>query len=296
MLARVAFLISEKGSGYSSVQPLNPDIMNPDESTSLMPEAQEARSLNWRQKCWGCLRAFVYLLLLLDIAGSIHFQIVTIRGSSIELVGIACMAVSGIDTLICLSFLIIVARSPPRLVTSFTDLIRLPRFWILVFLLLLYIGGFLLLVIPSPALQDAMYIGCLVADYMNAVVKVVLVAELNHVQLRNVAQGRSRQYWLLKGILGVICFNLISSMIGVIGVFYRSLSNVPDENNSRGHQGDTLTLTMNVMQVLALPFIVKITELIWTKLLQDNKCIIGKYNRNSFTRQNSRISYAIEII
>lgn len=255
----------------------------------------EVRSL--RQKCCRCLCAFVYSLLLLDAAGSIHLQVVTIQRTSVQRIDIECMTVNGIDTLLCLIFLIIVARSP-RFVAGFTNLIRLPRFWILVFLLLLYIGGFLLLVVPSPALRKAMYIGCLVADCLNASIKVVLVAALNHVQVRNVAQGRSRQYWLyiLKGILVVTWFNLIFSMIGAIGVFYCSLSNAPDENNSRGHQGGSLALTTNVMQVLTLPFIVKITELIWTKLLQDNKCIIGKYNRNSFTRQNPRISYAIEII
>ena len=262
--------------------------MNPDESTSLMPEA------HWRQKCCGCLCAIVYLLLLLDVVESIHLQKVTIEATSSQVIDTVCMAVNDIDTLICLIFLIIVARSP-RFVAGFTNLIRLPRFWIVIFLFLLYVGGFLLLVIHSPALQKPMYIGCLVADYLNALIKVALVGTLNHVQVRNVAQGHSRRYmlYILKGILVVTCFNLICSMIGAIGHFYRSLS---DENNSCGHQEGSLALTSNVMQVLALPFIVKVTDLIWTKILQDNKCIIGKYKRNSFTGQNSRISYAVEII
>lgn len=279
-----------------------PDIMPPDESTSLMPEA---RLLSWRQRCcthfsWGCFGAIVYFLLLLaDVVVSIHLNLI----SSFQLckkensnTSKECTIFNGINTLNCLIFLIIVARSP-RFVGCFTilkNLIRLPKFWILVFLLVLYIGGALLLVISSPALiQNEMYIGCLVANFLNVLIKVVLVGALNHVQVRTVVQGRSRfKYWLLKGTLVVIWVDLICSMIGAIVTFYCSLSIATDVNNSRG----SLTLTITVIEVLLLPLVTKTTGLIWTKILQDNKCIIGKYESNSFTRQNSRISNAIEII
>lgn len=302
-----------------------PDIMPPDESTPLMPEA---RLLNWRQRCcthfsWGCFFAIVYFLLLLaDVAVSIHFDISTIQyfnkifpidsaisfpatslpqapeggldpENEINDISAEGIVFNGIDTLICWIFLAIVATSP-RFVGCYTtvqNLIRLSRFWILAFLFVLYIIGASVLPVISSRANKVM-IAAVVADLLNAFTKVALIGVLNHVQVRNMVQGHSRyKYWLLKGTLGVIWIHLICILIGTIVSVEFYLSNATNVNNRLVHQVGSLTKT--VTEVLLLPLVIKTTELIWTKICHDYKCIIGKYNSN---RQNSRISYAIEFI
>ena len=279
----------------------------PDESTSLLPEA---RPLNWRQKCykfsyWSC--CFVYFLLLLaDVALSISvstdmFELYKFKDNAnfwtyqidfSEDNRCEAIALNVIDTLICWIFLIIVARSP-RFVGCFTiikSLIRLPRFWNLVFLLVLYILGtvqVLLLhfyfdaTIPGPS--SDLLVAEAVMELLNVFTKLALVGALNHVQVQNVAHS-GFSYKLLKRTLMVTWVSQFCVLIGTIANF------------NLGLYSAGLSAKKALMELLLLPFVTRTTELIWTKIFQDNKCIIGKYESNSFTRQNPRISNAIEAI
>ena len=139
--------------------------------------------------------------------------------------------------------------------------------------------------IPDSKPRKYLYYGCLVTDFLNALIKVALVGALNQVQIRNVARSRFK-YWLLKGTLVVICIHLLCTLIGSLMTvyFYFIISIVTDVNDSRGqHKVQEGSLTITVMEMLLLPLVITITELIWTKIVQDNKCIIGKYKSNSFT-------------
>lgn len=334
----------------------DPDIMHPDESTSLLPEA---RSLNWRQKCCKHFPAvtsavtflFIWLLLLANVCLSIYFNVFSVSrlinkisndtastsspgipqatslpGSVIipphflhpDFIGsllpdggepvdgdsdltnemdhvyAECICLQTLDTLNCLIFLIIAARSP-RFVGCFTilkNLVCLPRFWILVFLLVLYVLGTLLVIkfvthsIPTSQNRQYLYYGCLVIDFLNALIKVALVGALNQVQIRNVARSRCK-YWLLKGTLVVTCIHLLCTLIGSLMTVYLYfiISIVTDVNDSRGqHKAQEGSLTVTAMEMLLLPLVITTTELIWTKILQDNKCIIGKYESKDSPR------------
>lgn len=327
---------------------IDPDIMHPDESTSLL---HEARSLNWRQKCCKHFPAvtsavtflFIWLLLLANVCLSIHFNVFSVsrlinkisndtaptsspgilQNVSYDIIYVIsivgslpggeepvkdggsdltnemddlyaeCILLQTLDTLTCLIFLIIAARSP-RFVGCFTilkNLVCLPRFWILVFLLVLYVLGTLLVIkfvthsIPTSQNRQYLYYGCLVIDFLNALIKVALVGALNQVQIRNVARSRCK-YWLLKGTLVVTCIHLLCTLIGSLMTVYLYfiISILTDVNDSRGqHKAQEGSLTVTAMEMLLLPLVITTTELIWTKILQDNKCIVGKYESNSFT-------------
>ena len=275
----------------------------PDESTSLVPET---RPLNWRQKCrkFWC---FVYFLpLLADVVLSILLDYNTFKYYNKVNVNVSALpteegldlkkelednlkeaiAVVVIDASICWIFLIIVARSP-RFVGCFTilkNLIGLPRFWNLVSLLVLYIIGVVAVMKVNSAIEIVFVIEP-VTELLNVFTKVALVGVLNHVRLQDVARLRFN-YLFLKGILAVTCFFQFCTLIGAMGkVYFTFLRPI-----ATGSSGDS------VLTLFLLPFFTRTTELIWTKILQDNKCIIGKYENYSFTRQNLRISNAIETI
>ena len=200
-----------------------------------------------------------------------------------------CMCLQTLDTLNCLIFLIIVARSPSFLgcFTILKNLVCLPKFWILVFLLLLYVLGTLLVIfathsglaIPTSQNKHYLYYGCLVIDFLNALIKVALVGALNQVQIRTVVRSRFK-YWLLKGTLIVTCFHLLCTLMGSLMTVYLYfiISIGTDVNDSRGqHKAQEGSLIVTLMEMLLLPLVITTTELIWTKILQDNKRIIGKY-------------------
>ena len=303
---------TEYTSGYRTTQP---DIMPPpDESTSLL---REARPLNWRQKCCNFCHWFLcfghFLLLLADVGLSILSDISTFiyelpNGKEVRDVQesgglryfVRAVIPNATDTLICWIFLGIVARSP-RFVGYFKilkNLIRLPRFWSLVFFLVLYIIGAVIALwnfFSNSTMKEISFIRILVVmavmELLNVFTKLALVGVLNHVQVQNVARSRFK-YWLLKETLAVIWFCQFCTLIVALMSVYFSFLLPIARATSDGQQVRSSTKT--VMELLLLPFVTRITELIWTAMFQDNKCIIGKYERNSFTRQNPRISNAIE--
>ena len=287
----------------------------PDETTSLVPAA---RKLNWRQKCYKIFYwsgYFVYfLLLLVDVVRWILIAAIIIctpfdvsliayvfdpqKMFQVYLLG-ALIILHLVDASICWIFLGFVARSP-GFVGCFTvikSLIRLPRFWTLVSLLALEILGAakVLWHFLSNALQnkDATMKVVFVMEVLNVFIKVVVVVVLNYVQVRNVARSRF-EYTLLKGTLVVIWLSQICTLIGAMETVYLIVLLPFATGNSHVQQEGSFR--ENVMHFFALPVVKRTTELIWTKIFQDNKCIIGKYESSSFTRQNPRVSNAIERI
>ena len=219
------------------------------------------------------------------------FRVQTLVGPDVSFVN--AIEFNLVDTLICWIFLGFVARSP-RFVGCFTvfkNLIRLPQFWTLVSLLVLYILGAALKLqhffSSASQNQDATMKVAVVleiaTDLLNVFTKVALVGVLNYVQVRDVARSRFK-YWLLKGTLVVIWHFQMCLLIFGIGTLYLLVF----------QQEDSFRET--VISLFQLPIVSRTTELIWIKLFQDNKCIIGKYEGSSFTRQNPRVSNTIETI
>ena len=297
-----------------------PDIMPlPDETTPLVPAV---RKLNWRQKCFKIFYwsgYFVYfLLLLVDVARWMLIAAIIIctpfdvraiayvfdpqQMFQVDLL-VAPIILNLVDASICWIFLGFVARSPGFIgcFTVFKNLVRLPRFWTLVSLVVLYILGAAILLwhLFSSALknQDAtvktVFVMEVVMEVLSVFTTVVVVVVLNYVQVRNVARSRFK-YTLLKGTLVVIWLSQICILIGAMETVYLIVllpiatgnSHVQQEGSFRG----------NVLDFFVLPIVARTTELIWTKIFQDNKCIIGKNESSSFTRQNPRVSNAIERI
>ena len=94
----------------------------------------------------------------------------------------------------------------------------------------------------------------------------ILVVFLNHTKLRHTISGRA--YILLKGALILFCFRFFLMLVGnTIHVIYAN------------------DKAKNITMLLLLPFVKKITELLWGKIFFDEKCIIGELRRNRDTNQ-----------
>ena len=92
----------------------------------------------------------------------------------------------------------------------------------------------------------------------------ILVVFLNHTKLRHTISGRA--YILLKGALILFCFRFFLMLVGnTIRVIYAN------------------DKAKNITMLLLLPFVKKITELLWGKIFFDEKCIIGELRRNRDT-------------
>ena len=73
---------------------------------------------------------------------------------------------------------------------------------------------------------------------------------------------------LLKGALILFCFRFFLMLVGnTIHVIYAN------------------DKAKNITMLLLLPFVKKITELLWGKIFFDEKCIIGELRRNRDTNQ-----------
>ncbi|KAL9986702.1 hypothetical protein ACROYT_G000884 [Oculina patagonica] len=205
-----------------------------------------------------------------------------------DMFGAKCIFFSGIDTLNCWIFLGIVVTSPRYVVCCATlrNLLRLPRFWTLIFYFALYVTSWVILhsYLYPPAIQRSMLvIGCTSIDVLNAFTILIMVGILNKVKVRNLVQGHSRyKYLLLKGALFVFFIHFFCSlMTAIFSVFFAPF--VVDNIDKVG------SLTNSLTSFLILPFATKITDLIWTKILNDDECIIGKYKNEGFTRQMTLI-------
>ena len=167
----------------------------------------------------------------------------------------------------CCFFLIIIVRSPSFVgfSTALKDLCRLPNFWtLLLFFLIFFLTG-VSTIIQIAHRVDRLVIVRMVLEILDFFSLMILVVFLNHTKLRHMVRGRA--YILLKGTLILFCFRFFLMLVGnTIHVIYKN---------------DTANITM----LLLLPFVKKITELLWGKIFFDEKCIIGKLRRNRDTNQ-----------
>ena len=129
-------------------------------------------------------------------------------------------------------------------------------------------------------------------DALNALTIVAVVCILNQVKVRNLVHGHSRyNRLLLKGALFVIFNNSFLCLIGATFNVYFSLyfSALYDSNSHRAY-----SLTEPIMTFLGLPFRTKITDLLWTKIFHDDKCIIGSYKSTSLNRQKTDVNNQLD--
>ena len=250
----------------------------------------------------------MYFLLLADVVLSILFDIYTVAfGRESKHFLLTGIAVNVIDTLICWNFLGIVVTSLRFVgcLTILKKLIHLPRFLTLFLFLLLYIiGAVLELLIFFSISEGEMEIATeiemeiateieteivmeIAMELLNVFTKLALVGVLNFVQVQNVSRPPFNYRRLLKRSLVVTWFFQFCNLVGATYTLIVHLG---------FHESPAIRFKAPIMELLLLPFVTRTTELIWTKILQDDKCIIGKYESNSFTRYNPRISYTIEII
>ena len=171
------------------------------------------------------------------------------------------------------------------------NLIRLPRFWTLIFVFVLFVTGDIVEIVSSPTLPVVykfreMIVVCL-TFVLNAFSITMILGALNHTKVRHLVQGRA--YLLFKGALTVFCFRLLVYLILTIFHLTVILYLIAGINNTFWREGGAFT--NSVSSFLFLPFYKKGTELTWTKLFRDDKYIIGKVN--STERHYSDISNSI---
>ena len=168
----------------------------------------------------------------------------------------------------CCFFLIIIVRSPSFVgfSTALKDLCRLPNFWtLLLFFLIFFLTG-VSTIIQIAHRVDRLVIVRMVLEILDFFSLMILVVFLNHTKLRHTISGRA--YILLKGALILFCFRFFFMLVGnTIHVIYAN------------------DKAKNITMLLLLPFVKKITELLWGKIFFDEKCIIGELRRNRDTNQ-----------
>ena len=168
----------------------------------------------------------------------------------------------------CCFFLIIIVRSPSFVgfSTALKDLCRLPNFWTLLLFFLIYFLTGVSTIIQIAHRVDKLVIVRMVLEILDFFSLMILVVFLNHTKLRHTISGRA--YILLKGALILFCFRFFLMLVGnTIHVIYAN------------------DKAKNITMLLLLPFVKKITELLWGKIFFDEKCIIGELRRNRDTNQ-----------
>ena len=171
----------------------------------------------------------------------------------------------------CCFFLIIIVRSPSFVgfSTALKDLCRLPNFWTLLLFFLIYFLTGVSTIIQIAHRVDRLVIVRMVLEILDFFSLMILVVFLNHTKLRHTIRGRA--YILLKGTLILFCFRFFLMVVGNTIDFIYGI-NADDK-------------AKKITMLLLLPFVKKITELLWEKIFFDEKCIIGKMRRNRNTNQ-----------
>ena len=189
----------------------------------------------------------------------------------------------------CCFFLRIVAKSPSFFGPSrvLKDLCRLPKFWTLILFFLLYLMGASLSIYSANGLYsfcmnhklcriqkstfDKIFLQ-ITLEILNFLFVMILVVFLNHTKLRYTIPGRA--YILLKGALILFCFRFFFLVVGNTINFILALD--ANEGAIRANK---------ISEILFLPFLKKIIELLWEKIFFDKKRIFGKMRRNRDTHQ-----------
>ncbi|XP_022784857.1 uncharacterized protein LOC111325315 [Stylophora pistillata] len=188
------------------------------------------------------------------------------------------MALNCLDTVNCWIFLGAVFKSPhfTGLCPLIKNLIRLPRFWTLIFIFVLYVTGNVIESASSSLVASVYKFRAMIAvDFtfsLNAFFVTMTLGALNVTKVRHMAP---RQVHLIfKGALIVFCFRLLVYLIITIIYLTVILYLIAGVKDSYWRKGGTFINCIS--SFLFLPFYKKGTELAWTKILRDDKNIIGK--------------------
>ena len=171
----------------------------------------------------------------------------------------------------CFFFLGIIVISPSFVgfSTVLKDLCRLPNFWTLLLSFLIYFLTGVSTIAYKVDRNQPLTIVQMILEILYFFSLMILVVFLNHTKLRHTIKGRA--YILLKGTLILFCFRFFLMVVGNTFNFIYGIN--------AGDKAKKITM------FLLLPFVKKITELLWEKIFFDEKCIIGKMRRNRNTNQ-----------
>lgn len=171
----------------------------------------------------------------------------------------------------CFFFLAIIVKSPSfaGFSTVLRDLCFLPNFWTLLLSFLIYFLTGVSTIAYTVDRNQPLTIVQMILEILDFFSLMILVVFLNHTKLRHTIRGRA--YILLKGTLILFCFRFFLMVVGNT-LYFIDGTNADDK-------------AKNITMLLLLPFVKKITELLWEKIFFDEKCIIGKMRRNRNTNQ-----------
>ena len=188
------------------------------------------------------------------------------------------MALNCLDTVNCWIFLGAVFISPhfTGFCPMMKNLIRLPKFWTLLFVFVLYVIGNVIestssSIVASVYKFRAMVAVC-VTFSLNAFFVTMILGVLNEMKICHMAPGQV--HLIFKGALIILCFRLLVYLIYTILYLAVILYFIAGVKDSYWRKGGTFTTC--VSSFLFLPFYKKGTELVWTKIFHDEKYIIGK--------------------
>ena len=165
--------------------------------------------------------------------------------------------------------IIVISPSFVGFSTVLKDLCRLPNFWTLLLSFLIYFLTGVSTIAYTVDRNQPLTIVQMILEILDFFSLMILVVFLNHTKLRHTIRGRA--YILLKGTLILFCFRFFLMVVGNTIDFIYGI-NADDK-------------AKKITMLLLLPFVKKITELLWEKIFFDEKCIIGKMRRNRNTNQ-----------
>ena len=187
------------------------------------------------------------------------------------------MTLNCLDTANCWIFLGAVFKSPhfTGLFPLIKNLIRLPRFWTLLFVFLLYVTGNVIESVSplvAPVYKFRPIIAVQFTFSLDAFFLTIILVALNVTKVRHMAPGQ--KHLIFKGALIAFFFRLLVYLIIAILSLTLNLYWIAGAKDSYWQKGGTF---MNCIgNFLLLPFYKKGTELVWTKIFRDDKNIIGK--------------------
>ena len=172
------------------------------------------------------------------------------------------------------------------------NLIRLPKFWTLLFVFVLYVIGNVIESTSSSIVASVYKFRAMVAVCftfsLNAFFVTMILGVLNEMKICHMAPGQV--YLIFKGALIIFCFRLLVYLINTILYLAVILYLIAGVKDSYWRKGGTFTTC--VSSFLFLPFYKKGNELVWTKIFHDDKYIIGKIRGPE--RQDSDLNSTIQ--
>lgn len=252
-----------------------------DEKTLLVREANSTsrqQRLSEHFNCHHLLLGFFLVFLFAEVAvftSAVIYPLSVNSNNALQVNYISIimnMALNLVEIINCCFFLGIIVKSPSFVgfSTVLKDLCRLPNFWTLLLSFLIYfLTGVSIIIQTAYTPVDGLTIVQMILEILDFFSLMILVVFLNHTKLRHTIRGRA--YILLKGTLILFCFRFF---LMVVGNTYEIIYGI-----NAGDKAKKITM------LLLLPFVKKITELLWEKIFFDEKCIIGKMRRNRNTNQ-----------